>query len=519
MASDNYNSAFDFVYTDDDGKQFLIEPKTVEKLEKERREYAKALSELVWKQTQTNYTECAEYMAANFEQMDPVNFYKELFPDNETHEEARMNTHYQQPNAVFLYETDTDKQHRMIMYRDTWENDFIEYVENNALALCGGLAYRGNKNTLENAQRLNALIIDLDGVRIQEIQNFLELSTWNPAERAYAVPRPTFIALSGSGLHLYYQLDKPIDLFPNIKLQLKQLKYKLTFRCWQYKSTSTVKDTQYQSINQAFRMVGSTNHKYGTPVVAFRTGDKVSLDYLNSYVKSEFRVDITRQFQPTKMSLQQAKESYPEWYERRVVKKDRSQKKRWEIEEKVHGKDPYALYHWWLSKADEIKGGHRYFFMMNLTIYACKCNVPREKLEKDIRKAFAILSKAENHHPDGSIDELNERDIQSALETYDKSYYCWTLNDVEITSGLIIPRNRRNGQKQADHLEEARAIRDVRQKRKGRKWTDGNGRPKGSGTAQSKVNEWRELHPDGKKADCIKDTGLSKPTVYKWWES
>ena len=100
MASDNYNSAFDFVYTDDDGKQFLIEPKTIEKLEKERHEYAKALSELVWKQTQTNYTECAEYMAANFEQMDPVNFYKELFPDNETHEEARMNTHYQQPKAA-----------------------------------------------------------------------------------------------------------------------------------------------------------------------------------------------------------------------------------------------------------------------------------------------------------------------------------------------------------------------------------------------------------------------------------
>lgn len=25
--------------------------------------------------------------------------------------------------------------------------------------------------------------------------------------------------------------------------------------------------------------------------------------------------------------------------------------------------------------------------------------------------------------------------------------------------------------------------------------------------------------PDGRKADCIRDTGLSKPTVYKWWDS
>ena len=31
------------------------------------------------------------------------------------------------------------------------------------------------------------------------------------------------------------------------------------------------------------------------------------------------------------------------------------------------------------------------------------------------------------------------------------------------------------------------------------------------------VEEWQQLHPNGKKSECIKDTGLSKPTVYKWW--
>lgn len=515
MATDKDDLKVDYIVTDNDGNPIVFESKTKEEFEKERQETKDALFKIAVREARQNYAECVDYMTANFEEMDPVRFYEELFPNNETHQEALQNTHYQQPNAVFLYKTDTDKQHRMIMYKDSWENDFLQYVENNNLALCGGLAYRGNKNLLANAQRMNALIIDLDGVRIQEIQNFLELSTWDPASKAYAVPRPTFIALSGSGLHLYYQFDRPIDLFPNIKLQLKQLKYKLTFRCWQYKSTSTVKDTQYQSINQAFRMVGSTNHKYGTPVVAFRTGDKVTLDYLNSYVKPEFRVDITRQFQPTKMSLKQAQESYPEWYERKIVKKDRSTRKRWEIEKKVHGKDPYALYHWWLSKAEDIKGGHRYFFMMNLTIYACKCDVPKETLEKDIRKAFDILSKAENHHPDGSIDELNERDIQSALETYDKAYYCWTLSDVETTSGLIIPRNRRNGRKKEEHIRRITALRDLDYP--DGSWRNTKGRPAGSGTAQGTVSEWQKDHPTGKKADCIRDTGLSKHTVYKWW--
>ena len=32
------------------------------------------------------------------------------------------------------------------------------------------------------------------------------------------------------------------------------------------------------------------------------------------------------------------------------------------------------------------------------------------------------------------------------------------------------------------------------------------------------VEEWQERHPEGRKADCIRDTGLDKKTVYKWWE-
>ena len=29
---------------------------------------------------------------------------------------------------------------------------------------------------------------------------------------------------------------------------------------------------------------------------------------------------------------------------------------------------------------------------------------------------------------------------------------------------------------------------------------------------------YREVFPDGKKADCIRETGLAKHTVYKWWQ-
>ena len=41
------------------------------------------------------------------------------------------------------------------------------------------------------------------------------------------------------------------------------------------------------------------------------------------------------------------------------------------------------------------------------------------------------------------------------------------------------------------------------------------GRP----TKEIEVQQWRYEHPTGSKADCIRDTGISKPTVYKYWES
>lgn len=55
----------------------------------------------------------------------------------------------------------------------------------------------------------------------------------------------------------------------------------------EYGSTSQVKTIQYQSINQSFRMVGSINDKHGTEQAAFRTGERVMLDYLNSYTQSQ----------------------------------------------------------------------------------------------------------------------------------------------------------------------------------------------------------------------------------------
>ena len=41
---------------------------------------------------------------------------------------------------------------------------------------------------------------------------------------------------------------------------------------------------------------------------------------------------------------------------------------------------------------------------------------------------------------------------------------------------------------------------------------------KGVGEKSKIVEEWKQQHPDGKKIDCERETGLSRHTVLKWWK-
>ena len=57
-------------------------------------------------------------------------------------------------------------------------------------------------------------------------------------------------------------------------------------------------------------------------------------------------------------------------------------------------------------------------------------------------------------------------------------------------------------------------------------WRNGNGRKKGSSVAPDDsrcatiVKKWKEEHPDCKnKSECARDTGITRPTVRKWWDA
>ena len=111
---------------------------------------------------------------------------------------------------------------------------------------------------------------------------------------------------------------------------------------------------------------------------------------------------------------------------------------------------------------------------------------------------------------DDEHNRFTKRDIMDAMQFYQENYVTYSRREAERVSAIAMPASKRNGRKQKQHCEVMRAIENITNPN----WREGNGRP----DKAKIVEEWQESHPDGKKADCIRDTGLSKPTVYKWWK-
>ena len=450
-----------------------------------------------------NYINVKSILEGQYQEVNGYDFYRYVFPNNQ--DQGENSEKYSKPNAIYLYRDEDEEDpkrtyRRRIMLNDSWEEDYMEYIECNPKTLCSGLAYRGRKNRLENAQQMNALVFDLDSVGENEIRNLLLRMSKKTGLRT--LPQPTFIVMSGTGLHIYYVFDNPIALYPNIKLQLKKLKYDLTFKMWEYKATSQEKQIQYQSINQGFRMVGSINDKYDLEVIAFRTGDRVSLNYVNSYVdEKQNMVDVNRPFRPSQYSKEEAREKFPEWYEKVIVQGKKGVKK-WNIKR--------DLYDWWLRQSYKVKGGHRYFYLMCMVIYAYKCNISIEEVKEDMNEKFEELKDIEHSNP------LTKEDLYTALEVYHREYYNFTIDDIEKLTDIRIERNKRNYQSQKNHLEVARAIRDVKMKQQNKVWWNEKGRPKGSGIKENLVKEYLEENPDDNPTEIARNLGVSRTTVYKY---
>lgn len=130
--------------------------------------------------------------------------------------------------------------------------------------------------------------------------------------------------------------------------------------------------------------------------------------------------------------------------------------------------------------------------------------------EELIEDAYSFLDKFDSMS-ESEINRFTDEDVMDALQGYyDKDLVTYPINSIVYRSGIPIEKNKRNFRKQAIHIKYMNNQRAFKVEMG--ECTNG-GRPK----KQTIVQQWRASHPEGKKADCIRDTGLTKPTVYKWW--
>lgn len=375
--------------------------------------------------------------------------------------------------------------------------DLIDTSEN--FCMMSPISYCGKHRTVENARYLYAMVIEIDGVIKSSGMNELFYS-W---ERMVSpLPKPTYVVCSGGGVHLYFVFEKPIPLWKNVYEQLNKARQELIPRFWNtYVSKEKI---QYESAAQGFRIVGTRAKQDNVYVMAFEVGKKVSIEYMNSFIRNEDNKILN--FYKSSVSLEEAKEKYPEWYQRRIENG----------ESKQHWYKHQGIYHNWIEKiAAEAEVGHRYHCLEALCALAVQCNIPPEQLENDCRHLmmrFESLTNDDQNH-------FTEHDVLCAIKTYhqaSQNAYERNIDVISNKTGIQLLRNKRNGRKQHLHLKLARANRDILCEERGKKdWREGNGRK----SQQEVIRKWQAENPDGKKADCIRETGLSKPTVYKWWNS
>ena len=420
--------------------------------------------------------------------VEPMELYTDLFRLGEGLIQRKLEKGEHKSNPIILGSRN-DKRTRRILFEDTFEktlNSFHDYD----WAFTNGITYWGRANKSEAQGAAYGLIFDLDGVGPTELENLLSGALNSPW-----YPIPNYIALSGYGLHLYYVLAEPLQLFPNTKLQLKNLKYALTDLIWNG-YTSSNKEKQFQGINQGFRAIGTATKIKGRYVEAYRLkSERSSLEYLNSFVPEGSRLDEKSIWKESRYTLSEAKMKFPQWYEK-VVEQGIACTGRWTPNK--------ALYEWWLNRVkNEAAYGHRYFCIMCMAIFAKKCDISRQKLESDAEQLREPLTNLSPSNP------LTSADIRSALECYDERYVTFPRRDIERLSGIAIPPNKRNGRTRAWHLELVNMTNAAKRK------VDGI-QIGGKASKREEVESYYQRNPDASVRKAASDLGISKTTVQKW---
>lgn len=373
-----------------------------------------------------------------------------------------------------------------------------------------------------------AFALDIDKLRPQDLNRFLDM--FDKGE----LLTPTVICNSGSGVHFYYILDQSLPVDTKNHSQNKNIAQIVYNRLYAIiKEEKGYINAQHHWIGQDYRVVGAKT-KFDQTASAWQLLDNFyTIDELAKYCKvpyekkkriaSKSMISYAKSIATDLKIDQPDYENYIETYNFIAFNKDEAYKvreekrvKREAAAKRMEKKSSNGSENWYKNTykhiLDNTMPGNRFNSLKALAIIAHKDEITRDVFEKDINHLVDVWS---NKKWQG--DDFNVNNIEAILRLYDNAqkYKDTTREKLEEWLGWKFYGigQKRNNRPQADHLEEARAIRDIRMRRQGKKWTDGNGpKPK-----VEIVKQWRENHPYGTKKQCKDDTGLTYNTIRKWW--
>lgn len=464
-----------------------------------------------------DYRDKQEILSRALTKVTPREFYDDIFPDKDLERKGHPDDRH--ANMIIAYRVPLESGKSMMRNEIVFAGkDGLKNAAENKFALCGLCTFSGKRRTAVNARLCYGFAFDLDGVGKEECETFLL------GVSIKKLPCPQYIVNSGHGLHIYYLFQNPVPLYPQVRDRLQRLKTALTRVVWT-NETSYIKSRpdrdmrDYLGIYQNMRMPGSctkigrgkARKKYLVTAYRYNTfkGARCCLSYLNEWVDELDRVPVDPDYSSwdyadEHLTLSEARQKFPEWYQKRIV------------EQKPPGQwvCNRGLYEWWLNRiqqGDGARDGTRYNCIAVLFIYAIKCDVPFAEALAD---ALALVEPF-NERTVKADNEFTADDVKAASKFYSRSYARYSIRMIELKTHIQLPRNKRNGRKQSVHVGMMRAIQGFLDPDGA--WRNKDGRPKGSGTKKEIVAAWREKNPDGRKIDCERETGLSRPTVLKWW--
>lgn len=445
---------------------------------------------------------------------DPFEMYCDVFNNGEDLQD-KDNSYDNRYNLLALYKTQK-KDNTNRKFNHIWVHkgltELKEIINNydNIFYMMSPNSYIGYNASIKNLRNVYALVIDIDNITTSEKIEDLGLYHLDGYINAKWYLKPNYIVSSGHGIHLYYIFREPLrmwdKLYHNILFDVKNA---YIDRIWNEDLSN--KTTEHGSIVQNFRIGGTLtkngiknknneiarcfhfcNERYTLSDFA-----NVCNDYLNERQKNLCNLitnHLDNDIQHYK--LEELKIINPKWYHERIELKQPKKEieiKKWNVSENV--------YKWWFNKYKSIKVGQRYYFCYFLVVYANKCNIPKERVKKDIDflyNQFKLISK--NKEP------FTKQDARDALNAYEDDKYLWTIKKISHFSKIYIIPNKRNGRKRKQHIEYMNFC------KKEKPYNCNGGRPK----KEKIIIDYLLKNNNATIKDIVYECNVSKPSAIKY---